>query len=216
MKHLGWDWNRVEEASWTEVSGEFLSTALEWIKKFSRMLDIGAGKGRHAFFMSQLGMNVTAVDIAQSSIDIIKAESDKKSITVKALIADMVDLPFEDCSFDCVLCFHCIYHTDFAGMKKAIREIERVLIPGGEAFITFNAKGNPSYYRGEKVDENTIYKTEGIEKNIPHTYVDKEELLQLLLPFQVIKLQRIEDIVRKSKQTEGVHFFTHIIKPNNL
>jgi len=58
MQHLGWDWHRIEDTSWTEASEEFLPTALDWAKKFTSMLDIGAGKGRHAFFMAQMGLDV--------------------------------------------------------------------------------------------------------------------------------------------------------------
>lgn len=61
----------------------------------------------------------------------------------------MTSLPYEDGKFDCVVCFHTIYHTDYSGMKNAISEIRRVLSDKGEAYITFNSKIT-EYVRKEK------------------------------------------------------------------
>jgi SAM-dependent methyltransferase len=47
--------------------------------------------------------------------------------------ADIQDMPFEDASFDMILCSHVLEHVD--DDRKAIREIRRVLAPGGAALI---------------------------------------------------------------------------------
>ncbi len=47
--------------------------------------------------------------------------------------ADIVDLPFEDASFDLVLCSHVLEHV--TDDRRALAEIARVLAPGGEALI---------------------------------------------------------------------------------
>lgn len=52
--HKGWDWSQVDSEAWDNVSAEFLSISFDWAKKFSSMIDIGAGKGRHALYMNHL------------------------------------------------------------------------------------------------------------------------------------------------------------------
>ena len=123
----------------------------------------------------------------------------------------MLSLPYEDNYFDCVLAYHSIYHTDSSGIKKVISEIHRVLKKDGEAFITFISKNNPSFTlsSNKKIDENTIIKTEGIEANIPHYYVNVEDIKYLLKDFKIIKIRQIEDV---SEGNGGWHYIVNIKK----
>lgn len=52
------------------------------------------------------------------------------------------------CKFDCVICFHTIYHTNFVGVKKAIDEIYRVLNENGE--------GREETSLGRKIEQSGI------------------------------------------------------------
>jgi len=58
---------------------------------------------------------------------------------------DMLTLPYDSGSFDCVLAFHVIYHTDRTGIERVISEIHRVLVQGGEVYLTFNSLSNPTF-----------------------------------------------------------------------
>ena len=42
-------------------------------------------------------------------------------------------MPFNDNTFDSLICFHVLEHI--VGFEKAIKEINRVLRPGGVAFL---------------------------------------------------------------------------------
>ena len=46
---------------------------------------------------------------------------------------DIVDLPYADASFDVVICLHVLEHIPDDG--KAMRELHRVLVPGGQAIV---------------------------------------------------------------------------------
>ncbi len=147
IAHKGWNWENITSDSWLNISEEFLPVALIWREKFNSILDIGAGKGRHSIFFAENGFDVSAIDISESSVEIIKNEAQKRNLKIDVKSADMINLPFEDEKFDCVVCFHTIYHTDFSGLKKAIDEIYRVLSEKGEAYITFNSKENVSFMK---------------------------------------------------------------------
>ena len=68
IQHKGWDWDAVKSESWNEISEEFLPVALSWVRKYHSVLDIGTGKGRHAFFFAKNGFKASAIDLSESSI----------------------------------------------------------------------------------------------------------------------------------------------------
>lgn len=48
----------------------------------------------------------------------------------------LLDLPYADASFDRALCLDVLEHLSFADQPRAIAELFRVLVPGGELFVT--------------------------------------------------------------------------------
>lgn len=212
IEHKGWDWDCVKSGTWDEVSEEFLPVALRWNAKYKSVLDIGAGRGRHAFFFADNGFEVSAVDLSESSIEHIKNKIRENGLAIQAVQADMTKLPYGDAAFDCVICFHTIYHTDYSGVKRALGEICRVLKEPGEAFITFNAKENPNFAREKSVDGYTMVPTEGHEKGIPHCFLDENDLFDLLKDFNIVSMNKTVDYIRKGKGTHGVHYYVHVAK----
>ena len=205
--HKGWDWKNINSETWNTVSAEFLPISIDWASKFHSMVDIGAGKGRHSFYMNKLGLSVSAVDLSESSVEIIRQKNQEQGCSVEVFQSDMIKLPFADNQFDCAICFHTIYHTNLDGLVKSIEEIKRVLKSGGEVFITFNSKDNDSFKNGESVDNYTIYKTGGIENGIPHSYIDFDDLSWIMKGFKLIKVQQIRNFVYKEEPVGGNHYY---------
>ena len=213
IQHKGWDWDAVKSESWNEISEEFLPVALSWVRKYHSVLDIGTGKGRHAVFFAKNGFKASAIDLSESSITYVKEQIKEKGLdNIDARVEDMTKLSYENQSFDCVICFHTIYHTSYDGVVKALREINRVLKDKGEAFISFNTKDNPHYVKEKTVDGYTMIATEGHEAGIPHCYVDENDLFELLQDFEILSMNKEINYVRKGKETHGVHFYVHVAK----
>ena len=74
----------------------------------------------------------------------------------------MLELPYRNESFDCILSMNVISHTDTKGLEQVISEINRVLKPGGEGYITLASKETWSFKQTEwpMADENTRYRME--------------------------------------------------------
>ncbi|MBY8999557.1 MAG: class I SAM-dependent methyltransferase [Candidatus Heimdallarchaeota archaeon] len=93
------------------------------------IIDIGGG-GEGV--IAQVGKErVTAIDKRQSEID----EAKDKAPEAKWLVADALDLPFEDEEFDNATSFFSGMYMSHEDKKKAIKEVYRVISPGGELWI---------------------------------------------------------------------------------
>jgi SAM-dependent methyltransferase len=103
---------------------------------FDRLMDVGCGQGRTFQLLGQLyaPREIVAVDIDPVMLERARAEAARCQIpvTVKACSVTKLDLPDE--SVDAVLCHQLIHHV--ANQAGALREIFRVLAPGGFLFLS--------------------------------------------------------------------------------
>lgn len=140
----------------------------------------------------------------------LKEWAEKENLRITSVLGDMMNLPFEDNTFDCLLAYHVISHTDTKGIIKVISEIKRVLKAGGEFYITFCSKNAWSYKDAgfPKLDENTIVKIEdGAENNVPHFFVDAEDIKDLLKEFKLVTVRQVQDVVLAGHDYVSWHYF---------
>lgn len=201
VSSVPFNWDEIQEQRWNEPSDEVYSF-LRFCKSKSlkKFLDLGCGIGRHSILFAEEGFDVTSYDLSESGIKILKNKTNERLLKIKADIGDMLMLPYNDNSFDCILAYHSIYHTDNVGIERVIDEIDRVLCKDGYAYITFNSKSNPSFKSesNQIIDDNTIIKSEGHEKEIPHYFVNETEIRRLLAQFEIIRFKHIEEIKKSS------------------
>lgn len=93
------------------------------------MLDIGAGLGGLSAAFAKQGCLVTALDVSEGYQDVSKYGYSDCGVQVESVIGDAQNLAFPDQSFDIVCFFNVFEHVP--NVNKAIREIVRVLKPGG-------------------------------------------------------------------------------------
>jgi cyclopropane fatty-acyl-phospholipid synthase-like methyltransferase len=211
-----WDWANVPSDEWVDISEEFIPTALRWKReKKERIMDLGCGRGRHTLYLAEMGFSVTAVDLSQDAIVDLQKEVEQRRYKrkVKTVVCDMTDLHFQVRSFDCILAFHSLYHTDYKGLTKAVTDIEEILKDEGEFYVTFNSKESPSFKetKNKRIDEYTIVKTRGFEQGIPHTFLNYKDILKLLHRFEIRKIQHIRD---HYQDRISCHYFVEAIKKN--
>lgn len=109
----------------------------------ARVLDLGCGAGHVSFHVAPLAGDVVAYDLSQQMLDVVAsaaAERGLENITTRCGAAEQ--LPFEDGEFDFVFSRYSAHHWRDVG--QALREVRRVLKPGGVAcFIDVAAPGLP-------------------------------------------------------------------------
>ena len=103
-----------------------------------KMLEIGCGIGIDTVSLARKGFDITAIDLTESAITISRERAQKLGLPINYQVGNAERLDFKDDTFDVVYSFGVIHHTP--NIKQAVREIHRVLKPGGKAYIMIYAK----------------------------------------------------------------------------
>ena len=138
-------WNWSERAAkwrrWHPILTEWWQSVtdllIEWTEPEPgmRILDLASGTGEPALSLAaRIGPDgiVTATDVVPEMVGIAAENAAQQGITTMRFEeADAGALPFPDASFDRVTCrFGVMYFSD---VPRALREVRRVLRPGGRA-----------------------------------------------------------------------------------
>lgn len=192
--HHYWNdqWAEADATSpWARPEPEVLTHAAT-LPPGARVLDLGAGIGRHAAIFARLGFDVAALDAAPQSLAAIRALAQKGGFQIETAQGLMTDLPWPDASFDHVLSWNVIYHGDETIVSRSIAEIARVLKPGGTFMGTMlSARRLPverAKAAGRELSQNTwVFDGPG-DKVHPHYFCDARDLLTLFAGFEPLSL----------------------------
>jgi len=108
--------------------------------KGRELLDLGCGAGETSVYFAMQGAEVTACDISSEMLGVASRLADKYGVKLRLLKMKAEDLQFPDASFDCVFGNGVLHHVE---LLPAIREVHRVLRPGGIAVFVEPLAHNP-------------------------------------------------------------------------
>ncbi len=100
--------------------------------KEKKVLDAACGEGYGSNLLSEYAVNVTGLDIDNSSIE--HAKNKYKQRNLSFIEGSCSQLPFEDDSFDVVVSFETLEHL--SEQKQMLEEFKRVLNKGGILIIS--------------------------------------------------------------------------------
>jgi SAM-dependent methyltransferase len=92
------------------------------------LLEVGVGSGRLLAALAARGWDVAGVDAAPQMVELTRARVPEARMEV----ARAEELPFEDASFDAVVAIGVL---EYAEVDTSLRELARVLRPGGRAVL---------------------------------------------------------------------------------
>ncbi len=112
------------------------------VREGDRLLDLGAGGGRHAFEAARRGARVVPVDLSAADLKdaaavllaMVESRDVKADTYAGCVNGDAVRLPFADASFDRVIASEVLEHVP--DDDAALGELVRVLRPGGVLAVT--------------------------------------------------------------------------------
>ena len=104
-----------------------------------KILDAGAGFGQWSCALAQHNKFVVSVELDEFRQHVSEQIFKHAKIdNIASQVASVESLPFENESFDKVLCYGVALITDW---KKTLSELSRVLKPGGLLYINMNGEG---------------------------------------------------------------------------
>lgn len=104
-----------------------------------RLLNIGVGDGSFEAMALARGLDVSSLDPSARSIETLRST---KSMGTKAQVGYADAIPFADGSFDVVVMSEVIEHLEDATLDASLRDVLRVLAPGGRLLGTVPADEN--------------------------------------------------------------------------
>ena len=158
-----------------------------YAKENSKVLEIGAGTGRYSVALAREGMDVTAVELVEENLKILKERS-KDIENIRSFQGDATNLEMlEDNTFDVTLVFGPLYHLyEPDEIGKAIDEAIRVTKPGGvilSAFISVFAIMYSNYFYGNW--------SAGQDENFTEDYRIRHFKEQLFTGYDIDEFERL-------------------------
>lgn len=123
-------WNDISAIEEIDYDDEFINRALRfktlerYLDGVETILDIGAGTGAFSIPLARRGFKVTHFDISPEMIRLAK-ENAKGITSIDFIEGDASSLPFEDDSFDLVICFDGAISFSGKNADKVLSEIIR-------------------------------------------------------------------------------------------
>jgi 2-polyprenyl-3-methyl-5-hydroxy-6-metoxy-1,4-benzoquinol methylase len=150
-KYLEWDQEKISRlwnfaSQWPPYQNEYFSRMvgagiINFLKKIvplqGDVLDYGCGPGFLVQHLLARGIRCAGVDFSEDSINAVNARFSENPLWKGAKLYTGGKLPFEDDSFDKILCIETIEHLNDEDLDRILKEFHRVLKPKtGQLFIT--------------------------------------------------------------------------------
>lgn len=176
-------------------------TAIKYINMYlsklenAKILDVGAGTGRYCMYFSNLGYDVTAIELVKHNLRVIE----KNCPSVKSYLGNAIDLSgFESNSFDVVILFGPMYHLiSFEDKVKALNEAKRVVKDNGYIFISYYMNDYAIMKHGF-IDKNikVAFEKENVNEEF-HVVSKENDLYSFVTMKEIDKLRNECKLVRK-------------------
>ena len=141
------------------LGGNYFHLSMEERSKI-KILEIGCGSGANLWMMAKEGFQVYGIDSSAKALELAQHHLQEKwgvSATLKR--GSFLDLPYDTGSFDALVDVVSLQHIGLEDSRLALREVARVLRPGGRFFsfrlsdhsIMFGKAADP-----ERIDCSTL------------------------------------------------------------
>ena len=201
MWNSGWN-NVFKNNKWGKYPGEelvrFIARKYYQVpnRKDIKILELGCGTGANIWFMAREGFSVTGIDGSAVALEIAEKRMQRNKLDVKLTQGDIMMLPFDDESFDCIIDVECLYANSLEDSKIILNEVYRVLKKGGWFYSKTFSTGMSGEETAVKLDGERFTYVEMPDGPLRNDYgiirlTDENEILKLYSNFSNLQYDYI-------------------------
>ncbi len=176
------------------------------------ILDCGSGGPfpKQELF-EQLGFNNIGIECSEERLEMAQDYAKQHSLKLLMQLGDMRSIPFESNYFGYVYSWNTIFHMNKKDIKKAVKEMIRVLRPGGLCFVNFLSVDSEFYGEGKEQNPGEFVRFYGDEK-VMHTFFTDEESdgffenleIEILYKEKRVLHKKLEDRIMKDSYIDYI------------
>lgn len=148
------------------------------------LMEVGCGLGFDSLELIKRGVRVTATDLTPKAVELTRRHFQIEGVIAEDVrLANVLDLPFEENTFDAVWANGVLHAT--GDTARAIREVRRVLKTGGRAIIShFYRKPSWMYFLHRFGRENIEHKDLDPPVN---EFLTEKQILEMFVGFEIVE-----------------------------
>lgn len=185
-----WDFHETQNRQSFKLARprlDFIIKRIYKLKKYGKTLDIGIGDGYLLEGLSK-GFEIFGIDISEQNIESTKKLFAEKNIKANLQLGSIDKMPFQDNTFDFIVASDVLEHIDKEKLKKALKEIYRILSKEGFFLVTVPAD--------ENLSDNICFcpKCGNVYHRWEHKQTFNEETIQNIFlenDFQIMGIKRV-------------------------
>ncbi len=160
-----------------------------------RLLDLGCGAGRHVMLLAKEGFQTHGIDISQAGIDYTKRLLSQHGYHANVIKGSLLQLPYESDYFDGLISCGVLCYFVEHDVQQVVKEIHRVLKPGGKAFIVTRSTRDKRFGKGIPIEKHTfrMADNETDEEGMIMHFLDADAILELCKAFSEVRLGWLEE-----------------------
>ena len=171
------------ERLFAELTGKPLDRHLlnrfaEGVRGGGLVADLGCGPGHVARYLHDLGVRMLGIDLSPRMIERARMRSPE----IEFRVGDMRALELPDGALAGLVAFYSLIHIDEREMIPTLREMRRVLLPGGLVLVAFH------------VGEETVHRDElwGHAVSLDFRFLRPDRLVASFIEAGFLVLERVE------------------------
>jgi len=171
------------ERIFTELAGKpldrhLLNRLAEDVRGHGLVADLGCGPGHVARYLHDQGVRMLGIDLSPRMIDSAR----QRTPDIEFRVGDMRALDLPDAALAGIVAFYSLIHIDESEMGATLRELRRVLAPGGLLLVAFH------------IGEETVHRDElwGHTVSLDFRFLMPERMVARLIEAGFAVLERVE------------------------
>lgn len=144
---------------WSAAPNPFLAEEVAGLSP-GRALDLGAGEGRNAIWLAELGWDVTAVDFSDVAIGKARAIAEARGVRGTWVVEDLLSYHPQPLGFDLVILMY--IHLQPQEWSRVLKSAAAGVGPGGTLLVIGHDSADIAYGVGGPQDPSVLYSAQDV------------------------------------------------------